>query len=51
MNINIIGNSDVDNNYLDLSSSNSFSLFLNVFDRVIGNSKSTYIDHIFINCN
>jgi len=52
ININIIGNNNVENNYLDLLSSNGISSLTNVFTRTpAGISKSFCIDHIFVKSN
>jgi len=52
ININIIGNDNVENNYLDLLSSNGFSSLINVYTRIpVGISKNSCIDHIFVKSN
>jgi len=52
ININIIGNDNVENNYLDLLSSNGFSSLINVYTRIpAGISKNSCIDHIFVKSN
>lgn len=48
MNINIAGNNNVDNNYLDLLSTNGFISLINIFTRIPVSSFSSCIDHIFI---
>lgn len=50
-NINIIGNKNVENNYLDLLSSNVFSSLINIYTRMSGYNSNSCIDHIFIKLN
>lgn len=52
ININIIGNNNVENDYLDLLSSNGFISLINVYTRIpSGSSNNSCIDHIFIKSN
>jgi len=52
ININIIGNNNVENNYLDLLSSHGFRSLINVYTRTpAGISKNSCIDHIFTKLN
>lgn len=51
MNINIIGNNKVDNNYHDLLISNGFISLTNIFTRIPVNGNNHCIAHTFVKSN
>jgi len=48
INLNIVGNECVDNEYLDTLSENGFKSFINVFTRTPMDMRPSCLDHIFI---
>jgi len=51
ININIIGNEHVNNEYLDMLSLNGFSSLINVYTRLPLNKTHSCLDHIFFKCS
>jgi len=51
MNINILGNDSINNEYLDLLSETWFASFININTRLSIGRNYSCIDHIFIKSN